>query len=235
MNAIEVDIWFLFCESPQATGPGGRDAVRLLWNDVAVWTGELSTGENWGSLTGPLHVIRTLTDPAILKLVVQPIVGGSVPDEIGSVPLDPQTLNSGEHLQRFDVRGARYELSYRAQPTQAPPQKVVEISFLFCQSPQEPGADGMDVVRLLWNDEEVWNGELTWGENWGSHVTPAPNVIRSLTGPATLKLIVRPTAEGSVPDLIATEALDPDSITLGFHTVPVDVRGAKYEITYQVR
>jgi hypothetical protein len=77
----------------------------------------------------------------------------------------------------------------------------VDIWFLFCESPQESGPEGMDFVRLLWNEEEVWHGELATGENWGSHTSPTPHVIRTLNGPATLQLIVRPTAEGSVPEI----------------------------------
>jgi hypothetical protein len=112
----------------------------------------------------------------------------------------------------------------------------VDVWFLFCESPQEPGPDGMDAVRLLWNDEEVWHGELATGENWGSHANgPHPHVIKALNGPATLKLIVRPTAQGSVPDLIGTIVLDPQTLTVGQHSANFNVRGAKYEITYEVR
>jgi hypothetical protein len=73
----------------------------------------------------------------------------------------------------------------------------VNVWFLFCESPQESGAGAMDVVTLLWNDEELWHGELATGENWGTHVDDTPRFIRTLNGPAILKLIVRPTAEGS--------------------------------------
>ena len=152
----------------------------------------------------------------------------------------PQSLTVGQHSATFNARGARYELNYAARRTQTPPQprpsREVDVWWLFCESPQEPGPDAMDAVRLLWDDEEVWHGELATGENWRSHVNgPHPHVIRSLAGTATLKLVVRPTAEGSVPDLIGTVVLDPHNLTLGHKTVNFDVRGAKYEITYEVR
>jgi hypothetical protein len=52
----------------------------------------------------------------------------------------------------------------------------VNVWFLFCESPQESGAGAMDVVTLLWNDEELWHGELATGENWGTHVDDTPRL-----------------------------------------------------------
>ncbi|MEU9028631.1 hypothetical protein AB0D46_14010 [Streptomyces sp. NPDC048383] len=104
----------------------------------------------------------------------------------------------------------------------------VRIPFLFCSSPQAPGIQGVDRVKILWDGEEIWQGEAGTGE------TNTPEVTRPLLGSGTLALAVRPAAEGSVWDVIGSMVLSEADLGAGIQTARFVKSGADYELSYEV-
>jgi hypothetical protein len=105
---------WIFCESPRSNhnvpGVPELDVVTLRWNGEQVAQREMEQGETW-----VLDVTRPLSGPATVDVVVRPNEEGGAEDVIGSVQLATSLAGAGFQAARFDVAGARYELTYQVK------------------------------------------------------------------------------------------------------------------------